>query len=80
MRKKLLICMSEIGLAEQALARMTQLAFYKSERSDFTDEELSEFADNYMQLGLLEYSLHKLRLELTYWLYKKHTSEVDKDE
>ena len=80
MRKKLLICMNEIGLAEKALARMTQLAFYKSGRSDFTDEELREFTNNYMQLGLLEYSMYKLRLELADWLNTKHSSEIDKAE
>lgn len=77
MRKKLLICMSEINLAEKALARMTQLAFYKSGRRDFTTEELNEFTNNYMQLGLLEYSLHKLRLELAEWLRAKHSSKID---
>lgn len=68
MRKKLLLCMSEISLAEEALARMTQLSFYKFGRKDFTDEELSEFINHYMQLGLLEHTLHKVRLELTDWL------------
>lgn len=74
MRKKLLVCLSEIGLAEKALARMTQMVFYKYGRRDFTDEELSEFTDHYMQLGLLEHTLHKLRLELADWL--KASKEV----
>lgn len=80
MRKKLLICMSEIALAEKALVRMTQLAFYKSGRRDFTDKELNEFTNNYMQLGLLEYSLHKVRLELDDWLQKNRINEVEKTE
>ncbi|SMC98247.1 hypothetical protein [Sporomusa malonica] len=80
MRKKLLICINEVSLAEKALAKMTQMAFYKSGRKDFTADELSEFTNNYMQLGLLEYSLHKLRLELTDWLKTKNTIEGEKTE
>lgn len=80
MRKKLLICINEINLAEKSLARMTQMAFYKSGRKDFTAAELSEFTDNYMQLGLLEYTLHKLRLELADWLKTKKAIEGEETE
>ncbi|SDF15821.1 hypothetical protein [Sporomusa acidovorans] len=73
MRKKLLLCMNELGLAEKALVRMTQLVFYKSGRKDFSNEELEEFTDHYLQLGLLEHTLHKLRMELTEWM--KATNE-----
>lgn len=75
MRKRLLSCMQQIGSTEKALARMTQIVYYKSSRKDFTSEEWSEFNDHFMQLGLLEYTLNKLRLELSGWLGKKHSDE-----
>ena len=80
MRKMLLVCMQEFALAEKALARITQIVYYKSSRKDFTPEEWSEFNDHYMQLGLLEYTLNKLRLELSGWLGEKHfDEETEKD-
>lgn len=72
----LLQCMRELSIAEKALARMTQLAFHKSSRKEFTTEEWSEFADNFMQLGFLEHTVHKLRLQLSEWFSK---NSCDKD-
>jgi hypothetical protein len=71
MRKKLLLCMSEISLAERALARMTQMVFNKTDHKELSNKELEEITNHYLQLGFLEHTLHKVRMDLTDWLKGK---------